>query len=155
MEEDQTRPGEFLNAEEIEFLAELPVVAFLRFFQSGEVFVEFLFGEPGGSVDALQLLVLLVALPVGAGDRQQLERLDFRRVRDVRTAAEVDESRPQRVLGEDVVGAFFDELDLHRLIHLAVLLEAFRLRNELPVVRSGSAAGSPTSSLRFFRDPRA
>ena len=127
MEEDQAGAGEFLNAEEIQLLAELAMVALLRFFELVEVLVEFFFGEPGRAVDALQLLVLLVALPVRAGDREQFERLDFRGVGNVRAAAEIDELRAERVFGEDIVGAFFDELDLHRLIHGAILFDALRL----------------------------
>ena len=41
----------------------------------------------------------------------------------VRTAAEIDEVRPQRVLGEDVAGALFDQLALHPVV--GVLLEPF------------------------------
>ncbi len=134
MKENQSRTGEFLNAEEIELLAELAMVALLRFLDLGQVLVEFLLREPGCAVDALQLLVLLVALPVGAGDRKQLERLDFRSVGEMRAAAEVDEVRAKRVLRKDIVGALFDELDLHRLIHLFVLLDAFRLGNQLTLV---------------------
>ena len=40
----------------------------------------------------------------------------------------------QRVFGKDVVRALFDELDLHGLIHRAVLGEAFRLGNQLAIV---------------------
>ena len=79
MEEDQARAGEFLDAEEVEFLAELAVVALLGLFELLQIGVELLLGEERGAVDALQLLVLLVALPVGAGDGEQLERLDLRR----------------------------------------------------------------------------
>ena len=35
--------------------------------------------EERGAVDALELLVFLVALPVSAGDGEQLERLDLGR----------------------------------------------------------------------------
>ena len=126
--------GEFLDAEKIELLAQLAMVALLGFLELGEVFVEFLLGEPGGAVDALQLAVVLVALPIGAGDGEQLERLDLGGRRQVRAAAEVDEMRPQRVFGEDVVGALFDELDLHRLVHLAVFFEAGFLFGEAALV---------------------
>ena len=77
MEEDQPRPGEFLDAEQIQFLAQLAVVALLGFFELGQVLVQILLGEERRAVDALQLRVLLVALPVGARDRKQLERLDL------------------------------------------------------------------------------
>ena len=86
----------------------LPSLRWSRFLASSicvEVLVQFLLGEERRAVDALQLLVVLVALPVGAGDREQLERLDLRGVRHVRAAAEIDEVRPQRVFGEDLAGA--------------------------------------------------
>ena len=35
MEEDQARAGQFLNAEQIEFLAQLAMVALLGFFELG------------------------------------------------------------------------------------------------------------------------
>ena len=76
MEEDQPGPGELLDAEQIELLAELAVVALLGLFEPLEVFVQILLREERGAVDALQLLVVLVALPVRAGDGEQLERLD-------------------------------------------------------------------------------
>src|ERR1035437_10225759 len=66
MEEDESGTGEFLDAEEVELLAELAVVALLGLFHLFEVGVEFLGGEEGGAVNALELLVVLVALPVGA-----------------------------------------------------------------------------------------
>jgi hypothetical protein len=56
-----------------------------------EVVREFLLGGEGGAVDALELLVLLVAAVVGAGDGEELERLQLRRVAHVRAGAEVDE----------------------------------------------------------------
>ena len=128
MEEDEAGAGEFLDAEEVELLAELAVVALLGLFELVEVVVEVLGGEEGGAVDALQLLVVLVALPVGAGDGEQLEGLDLRGVGDVRAAAEVDEVGSEGVLGEDVVGLLFDELALHPRI--GVFLEAFGFGGE-------------------------
>src|ERR1039458_1883038 len=91
MEEDQARSGEVLDAEEVELFAELAVVALLGFFELGEILVDLLLAEEGGAVDTLQLLVVLVAFPVGAGDGEQLERLDLGGRRHVRAAAEIDE----------------------------------------------------------------
>ena len=68
VEEDESRACKFLDAEEIEFLAEFAMVALLGLFHLFEVGVEVLGGEEGGPVDALKLLIVLVALPVGAGD---------------------------------------------------------------------------------------
>ena len=42
MEEDQARAGEFLDAEQVELLAELAMVALLGFFELLQVLVEIL-----------------------------------------------------------------------------------------------------------------
>jgi hypothetical protein len=47
--------------------------------------------NPGRAVDALQLLVAMVAAPVGAGQLHQLEHLQLAGRRHVRATAEVDE----------------------------------------------------------------
>src|SRR5581483_9147108 len=73
----------------------------------------------GGAVDAGELLVLLVAAPVRAGEPGQLERLDRLRVLQVRPAAEVGEVL-LLVQGDVALGGI-DELDLVRLV---LLLEA-------------------------------
>ena len=153
MEEDQPGPGQFLNAEEVELLAELAVVALLGLFDLLEVLFQVLLGEERGAVDALELLVLLVALPVGAGDREQLERLDLRGVRDVRPAAEIDELRAERVFRENLAGALGDQLALHPGV--GVLLQALFLLRVDALVGEVARPGSPTSSSRSFRDPRA
>ena len=113
MEEDKSRPGQLLNAEQVEILAELAMVALLGFLDLLEMRVELFGGEKSGAVNALQLLILLTALPVSAGDGEQLEGLDLRSVRQVRAAAEIDEMRSQRVFAEDLVGLFINQFALH------------------------------------------
>jgi hypothetical protein len=66
--EDEARAGDLLYGEEVELLAEDAVVSGLDLFEVLEVGVEVLGVEERGAVDALQLLVVLVAEPVGAGD---------------------------------------------------------------------------------------
>ena len=66
MPEDETGACEFLNAEEIELLAEQAMVALGRFFETREVSVEVLLREECSAVDTLQLRVLLVAELVSA-----------------------------------------------------------------------------------------
>ena len=124
MEEDQAGAGEFLNAEEIELFADFAVVALLCFFELVEVFVEIFFGEPDGAVDALELLVFFVALPVGAGDGVSLNALIFEVSGTCGPRQKSMKSRAESVFGEGVVGFFFDELDFHGLIHGAVFFEA-------------------------------
>jgi len=111
-EEERARRRLGVEREQLQFLAELAVVALLRLLEEPEMLIELLAGEEGGAVDPLQLLILLVALPVGAGDAEQLERLDPSRRRKVRPATEVDEVT-LLVTGDDVaVGLVADQLDL-------------------------------------------
>src|SRR6185436_12190656 len=66
MPEDEPRPRGLLDAEQIEGGPQLAVVAFLRLLEVLQMDLELRFGRERGPVDALQLLVLLGALPVGA-----------------------------------------------------------------------------------------
>ncbi|MNS67489.1 hypothetical protein D3C72_1007440 [compost metagenome] len=75
--------------EEVELLAELAVVALGGLFQPGHVGLEVLGRPVGGGVDALEHLVLLVAAPVRAGHRQELEVLDQVGVGHVGATAQV------------------------------------------------------------------
>ena len=68
MPEDEAGAGDLLDAEEVELLAEDAMVAApWLLFQAREVGVEIFLREEGGAVDALELGILLVAEPVGAG----------------------------------------------------------------------------------------
>src|SRR3954452_20982706 len=69
------------------------MIALLRLLQAMQVVFEVLLRFPGGGINSLELLALLVPSPVRAGDVQQLERLlrDLPGVLDVRTTAEIDE----------------------------------------------------------------
>src|SRR5713226_8247054 len=90
MPENQSGRRLFLNTEKIQLAPQLPVIAFLCFFEAVQVFVQFLFSKEGGTVDALHLLALLIPLPVSAGDTEQLERADLRSIAQVRAGAEID-----------------------------------------------------------------
>src|SRR5206468_280930 len=80
-----------VEEEEVQLAPELPVVALLRLLQPPEMHVEVLPAEPGGAVDPLEHGVLLVAAPVGAGGREELERPDLSCRPDMRPPAEVHE----------------------------------------------------------------
>src|SRR4051812_4081563 len=67
------------------------MVALLRFLEHGEVFVELGLVLEGGTVNALELRIVFVALVVGAGDAGELERADVSRAHDVRAGAEIGE----------------------------------------------------------------
>src|SRR5262249_40182728 len=107
------------DGEELELLAEDAVVALLGLFNLMQVAVEILLGEERGAVEPLQLLARAVVLPVGAGDRQQLERPDLARVRDVRPAAQVDElARAVEAQGRELLQLAVDVLDLVALLQV-------------------------------------
>ena len=89
--EDQALADGVVDDEQLEVLAELAVVAQFRLFELVEIGGEFLLGREGGAVDALELLVVLIAAVIGPGDREQLEGLDLLRIADVRAGAKVGE----------------------------------------------------------------
>src|SRR2546429_1627883 len=66
MPENQTRSGQFLNRKQIELLPQHAMVALLRLFDLLEMSVEIFLREERSPVDALQLLILLVAQPVSS-----------------------------------------------------------------------------------------
>ncbi len=89
--EDEALADVIVDDEELQVATELAVVAGLGLLDALEVLREFFPGREGGAVDALELLVVLVAAVVGAGDREQLEGLQLARVAHVGARAEVDE----------------------------------------------------------------
>ncbi len=115
--------ADIVEAEEIELDAQPAMVALLRLGPAPEVAVELVLGGPDRAVDALEHRALLVAPPVGAGDREQLERADPAGARHVGTLAQVDERavlvdrdrRHRPVLGLRRGGEVVDDLDLERL----------------------------------------
>ena len=79
--EDQALADRRIDEEQFELLAQHAMVAALGLFDPPQVVFEFLLGEEGGAVEPLQLLARGVALPVGPGHREQLERADGARPR--------------------------------------------------------------------------
>jgi hypothetical protein len=145
--EDEAGAGDFLDGEEVELLAEDAVVAGLDLFEFLEVGFEVLGVEEGGAVDALELLVVLVAEPVGAGDGGDLEGLDAAGGGDVRAAAEVGEVAVA-VEGDLVagVGELLDEVDLHELAVGGVVGEAGLAR--IRGARRKGSSRATTSAMR-------
>src|SRR4029077_7996704 len=80
-----------METEEIEVGTEPPMVAQLGLLAAPQELVEVLLCRPGRAVDALEHGSLLVAAPVGSGDREELERPDPAGRGDVRATAQVDE----------------------------------------------------------------
>ena len=91
MPEDQARAGELLNAEEVNCFPRTRWSRARGLFQPGEVLIEILLREKRRAVDALQLGILLVAEPVGAGEADHLECLHAAGRGHVGAAAEVHE----------------------------------------------------------------
>ena len=69
MPEDQAWPGQFLDAEQVQLLAEFSVVTPLGLLQPVQVGCERFLGEESRAVDALQLLAFFVAFPIRPGHR--------------------------------------------------------------------------------------
>ena len=125
-QERQPPAHHLVDQKEIEILSQLAVVALGGLLQHLQVIVELRLGGKGGAVDAGQLLVLLAALPVGAGDREQPEGAQLPRIRHVGTEAEVDELAGSIESGGWVGYLVADQLDLQRLVQ--PLEEGHRLR---------------------------
>ena len=82
-----------VDVEQVEFAAELAVVALLRLLDHGQVLLQLVLRSPGRAVDALQHLVAVVASPVGASDFHEFEVLELAGAGHVRAAAQVFETR--------------------------------------------------------------
>src|SRR5215510_6518227 len=123
MPQDQTRPDQVADAEQVKLRPQAPVVALLGLFLLLDPFVKLLLREERRAVDALHLLARFVAFPVRAGDREQFYRLDLARRRDVRTEADIYERRALDGVAAHLLAALlFDQLALERLAHLGELL---------------------------------
>src|SRR6266536_5362972 len=66
------------------------MVALLRFLKHCEVIVELLFRFERGTVNALELWILFIALVISARYVGELERANVSRAHDVRTGAKID-----------------------------------------------------------------
>jgi hypothetical protein len=108
-----------MEHEELLIAADFPVVALLCLFKAREVFLEFLFRQERGAVDALHRLIPRVALPIRVRGREQLERFQLARRGNMRTDAEVDKGLLvlDRVAGDLALAfrLFLDQLHLERL----------------------------------------
>jgi hypothetical protein len=105
------------EVEQLELAADPAMVAPLGLLETEQVLVELFLARPGGAVDALELRVLRVAAPIGAGDAHQLERLAEMPGRgQMRPDAKIDEI-PLPIEADRLVGRDF--LDPFRLVALA------------------------------------
>ena len=104
------------------------MVALLGLLEESQVFVEHLLLGEGDAVDAHELLALLVAAPVGAGERHYLYSLDRRGRRDVRTATEIGK-RSLRICGDMPVFKFADQLAFIDFVAVAKHLQRVGFRD--------------------------
>src|SRR5256885_8377503 len=88
------------------------MVALLRFFEHGEVFVELGLVLKSGAVNALKLWILFVAFVVGAGDAGELECADIAGAHDVRTGAEIGELAVAIERDFFALGNILDDIEL-------------------------------------------
>src|SRR5262249_32110176 len=94
--------------------------------------------EESGPVEALELLAISVILPIGTGDTEELEGTDITGVRNVWSAAEVDEfALPVEAQGGVLFQVIVDVLDLIPLSE--VLAQRSRL------------CGGPLTTLKRLR----
>ncbi len=133
--ENEACAGFFLNAEEVEFRAELAVIAALGFLDAMQMRVQLFLREESHRVNSLELGIAFLALPVGAGDVHQLERLNALGGRNVRAAAEVDELSSGVERDHRLGGFFLHKLALENLVALFVEVQRFGLGNKLALVR--------------------
>jgi hypothetical protein len=129
---EDRQPGADLlrEGEQVQLGTQPAVVAALGLGQPLQVGVLGLLRLPRGAVDALELLVLLVAAPVGGRDAGQLERRDVLGGRHVRAAAQV---APHLLAGarvEVVVDGQLAAADLHHLVGVHIRLEVHQLQLE-------------------------
>ncbi len=119
--EDQAWAGGFVDREKVQLFAELAVIAALGFRHAGEIRIEFGFVGKRRAIDALQHRVVLVAAPIGAGDREQLDGADFAARVHVAAAAKIRE-RADGVHRERLVGWNpREDVELERLLTFAVV----------------------------------
>jgi len=67
----------FIDVEQVEFAAELAVVALFGFLQAQQVLLQIFLAGPGRAIHALQHLVLTVTTPIGASDLHKFEVLEL------------------------------------------------------------------------------
>ena len=142
------KPGSDLlgEGEQVQLGAELAVIALLRLLQERQVRAQRVLRRPCGAVDALQLLVLLVAQPVGGGRSHELDRVrgDVARVGDVRAATEVAPAALPRLRIEVVVDGQLGAADLHD-VSPALAADQAQLEGLVRELVDGIALGHHTS----------
>ena len=118
-QEEREAGGLVAHHEDVHLAADLSMVTLLCLLEQAQVLVKLLLRGKGGAVYAGEHLVVLVALPVGAGHARELERLERLGVGEVRAHAHVDVLALLIEGDAGVLGKVADVLDL---VLLATLL---------------------------------
>ena len=92
------------------------MVALEGFFLLLQICVHFILRGICDTVDALEHLILLIALPVSTGALRQLERLDSACAEEVRSCAKIGEFTLAVEADNSILGELFDELNLVGLV---------------------------------------
>ncbi len=129
MPQNQPWTDALIGRIKIQLLAEHAVIAALGFLETSDVRVEIVLREKRSRVNALQHLPVLITSPVCAGSVQQLEMLEIRCVRHVRTPTQIDERTIGICRDDFVITEFRKPLELQRIIDES--LSRFGLRNFL------------------------
>src|SRR5579859_174284 len=155
MPEDQSRPGQFLDAEQVKLLAQHPMVALLGLFDRMQVLLKVFLVEERGAVNALELRIFLVTQPIGPGDAGELESLDPSSGGNVRATAEVYELsiaiNSDRIAGP---GELLNEVDLHEVAFSAEAGQSGLARQKFALklfVALGDFAHALFDLLQVFR----
>ena len=86
------------------------MIAFFRFLQARQVFLQLFFIGPSCAVNALQLFVVGIATPIGARNFSELEMVEKTRVGYVRAATHIDiflmVVKPHRIYVRHIVDQF-------------------------------------------------
>ena len=114
------------ECKQFHLLAELAVIALLGLFEHREILVKHALLRESDSVYTGQLLPALIAFPIGARDRCQLDGLDIIDVLDMRSAAKVREVAVG-VERDLAVLEILDELALVFVVLVFEILEGVRL----------------------------
>src|SRR5690606_10852255 len=118
----------FLGMEQIQALADFAMIALFGFFDSRDIGSQLLLVRPRSTVDTLQLLVLGIAAPIGAGNAGQLESLEKTGIGHVRATAHVDIFFVIVQAHGFLIGHVFDQAQLVILASLAKYLNHFITR---------------------------
>ena len=81
----------FVEAEQVELLAQFTMVTLFRFSQHVQICIQVVFLFESRAVNTLKHLIMFIAAPVRTGHRQQLKSFDPARRFAVRSCAQIDE----------------------------------------------------------------